>query len=867
MTPATETILRFRDFELRTHERQLLRGGEPIELGGRAFDVLLALAQQPGHLVGKSTLMDLVWPGLVVQENNLAAQISALRKVLGADVVTTVPGRGYRFAARIAAAGDDAPCAVPAPPALKTNLPAGLPVLFGRGAELAELGAAIDQGRIVTVVGPGGIGKSLLTQHVLVARRDAYEHGVCWIELGGLDNAAALPGVVAAALGVHGGHGDALAGLVSAVSALSMLLALDNAEHMLDDVAALCRSLHDAAPGLRFVVTSQAPLRVPNEQVFRIGPLAVPDGTLPPAEALLYGAVALFVERAHAVDRRFELSDANAAEVIEACRALDGLPLAIELAAARAPLLGMRQLLVSMHDRFALLSRGRDRTAPGRQRTLRAALEWSVELLAEREQQMFRRLGVIAGSASLALIRQVLVEPGLDAWGLLDALDTLVDRSLVALSGPPGDSDEPRYRLLETPRAYALECLDAAGERDALRRCHALAVAAMFDTAYDEYFSGRVGVDDWLHRREPDLDNGRAALHWASEAGETELAVRIGATMLRALPPSLHIERMALANVCEAAIAPELPQPLQHKAWLELSCVLADTQKARARRAAERALELARRLDGPLDGQPPDRFTLYHALCRAASAAAQADDLPAARGLLQELQRVEDPSWPAQRLLWGCEAAQWLARMEANAAEALRLGRRLLALDRERGSHASIATGNLIDAELAAGDAGAAARLGGELVEALQGTRHEYGLTFARINLLAALLAQIELAQAHAVGQARAVAQAAWSKAPAFDLQHAAAAYLALFCALDGRPRAAVALAAYSEAIYAAREETRERNETDATNRALAIARLALDEAELARSRAEGAALRDADITAIAFDEAPGRPAPSLHGR
>jgi predicted ATPase/DNA-binding winged helix-turn-helix (wHTH) protein len=844
MTPAAETSLCFGDFELRAHERRLLRRGEPVELGGRAFDVLLALAQQPGRLVGKAMLMDLVWPGLVVQENNLAAQVSALRKVLGGDVITTVPGRGYRFAARIAAAGDGAPAAAPAPLALKTNLPAGLPTLLGRDAEQAGLGAAIDRGPLVSVVGPGGIGKSLLTQHVLATRRNAYEHGVCWVELGGLDDAAALPGTVAAALGVHGGHGDALAGLVSAVSALRMLLALDNAEHLLDEVAALCRALHGAAPGLRVVVTSQAPLRVPNEQVFRIGPLAVPDAALPPAEALRFGAVALFAERAHAVDRRFELSDANAAAVIETCRALDGLPLAIELAAARAPLLGVRGLLMSMRDRFALLTRGRDRAAPGRQRTLRAAIEWSCELLAEREQQMFRRLGVIAGSASLALIGAVLVDPGLDASGLLDVLDTLVDRSLVALSG---DDDEPRYRLLETPRAYALECLDAAGERDALQRRHALAVASMFDAAYDEYFSGRVGADDWLHRREPDLDNARAALRWASEAGEIELALRIGATMLRALPPSLHIERMALADACEAAIGPELPEPLQQRAWLELSCVLADTQKARARRAAERALALARQLDA----RQPNRFMRYHALCRAASAAAQADDMPAARALLEDLQRVEDPSWPAQRLLWGCEAAQWVARMDANAADALRLGRRLLALDRERGSHASIATGNLIDAELAAGDAGAAARLGGELVEALRGTRHEYGLTFARINLLAALLAQDD------VVQARAVAQLAWSKSPAFDLQHAAAAYLALFCALDGRPRAAVELAAYSEAIYAAREETRERNETEATNRALSIARLALDDAELARARAEGALLRDAGVAAIAFGGVP----------
>ena len=169
--------------------------------------------------------------------------------------------------------------------------------------------------------------------------------------------------------------------------------------------------------------------------------------------------------------------------------------------------------------------------------------------------------------------------------------------------------------------------------------------------------------------------------------------------MLRALPPSLHVERMALADTCEAGIGPDLPDALQLKAWNELSCVWADSQKARGRRAAEQALVLARRLDAP----QADRFVLYHALCRAASAAAQAGDLPSAAVLLAELQGLEDPSWPAQRLLWGTEAAQWVARMSGDTADALRCGRRLLVLDRERGSHAGLTLGNLIDAELAAG--------------------------------------------------------------------------------------------------------------------------------------------------------------------
>jgi hypothetical protein len=270
--------------------------------------------------------------------------------------------------------------------------------------------------------------------------------------------------------------------------------------------------------------------------------------------------------------------------------------------------------------------------------------------------------------------------------------------------------------------------------------------------------------------------------------------------------------------------------------------VLADPQKARARAAAERALVLARGLT------PPDRFRLYHALARAASAAAQADDLPAARRLLDELQPLEDPAWPAQRRLWGTEAAQWVARMGGDTEAALRLGHRLLALDRERGSYAAIATGNLIDAELAAGHTATAARLGAELVASLLGTRHEYSLDFARVNLLAALLALDDVAAA------RPVAQAAWTKAAAFELMHADAAYLALLAALEGRPRAAVRLAAYSEALYAARGEARERNETAATERALQIARRAIgDDAVFERLREEGARLRDDEVAAQAF--------------
>jgi DNA-binding winged helix-turn-helix (wHTH) protein len=277
--------LRFGRFELQPSERRLLVDGEPAGLGARAFDVLLALAERPGSLVGKRALMDLVWPGLVVQENNLAAQVSALRKVVGDDVIATIPGRGYRFAARtepVAPARASPPPPPTRSPSLRTNLPVELPALLGRAYELDTLGALVDGHRLVSVVGPGGIGKSLLTQHVLHARRDAYPQGVCWVELASVTDPAALPGAVATALGVEAGHGEPMAALVGAVAPLALLLALDNAEHLLDAVPALAKALVDAAPGMRVVVTSQAPLRLAAERVFRLGPLASPARRCPP---------------------------------------------------------------------------------------------------------------------------------------------------------------------------------------------------------------------------------------------------------------------------------------------------------------------------------------------------------------------------------------------------------------------------------------------------------------------------------------------------------------------------------------------------------------------------------------------------------
>jgi predicted ATPase len=287
--------------------------------------------------------MDLVWPGLVVEENNLQVQISTLRKLLGPQAIVTIPGRGYRFVAAPEAPLTMAGLAGTAA-RLHTNLPQPLPALLGRENEVASLGALIDQHSLVSMVGAGGMGKTLLAQHVLDARRETYTHGVCWVEFAVITDPALVPATLAAALGVETGVGEPLHGLCKAVAPLKMLVALDNVEHLLAKVATVAKALMAAAPDVRLLVTTQAPLKLAAEWVYRIGPLAVPSGALSAALALDFSAVALFMERARSIDSRFTLTDVDAPAVIELCRQLDGLPLAIEFAAARAPMFGVHEL-------------------------------------------------------------------------------------------------------------------------------------------------------------------------------------------------------------------------------------------------------------------------------------------------------------------------------------------------------------------------------------------------------------------------------------------------------------------------------------------------------------------------------------------
>lgn len=844
--------VRFGRFEVQPTQGRLLVDGEPAALGRRAFDLLLVLVERAGRLATRDELIERVWPGLVVEDNNLNVQVNALRRVLGANLVVTVPGRGYQLAARVEAA----PLAAPPPPpvpALRAHLPAGQPPMFGRDDELAALQTLIDGHRLVTLVGAGGVGKSRLAQAALQQRLAKDAESVCWVDLTAAADATGLPGVVCTALSLQRPPGAPLDSLVQAAAGLDMLVALDNAETHLDAVAALTQALLDGVPGLRLVVTSQAPLRLGAERVMRLGPLAVPDRPLPAGQARRFGAIALFADRARAADNRFVLADAQLPAVAELCRRLDGLPLAIELAAARAPVMGIAVLLDSLSNRLGVLTSNRNRLAPHRQQTLRDALAWSYGLLSEREQQLFRRLAVLAGSASLGLVQRLVADPAAEAteaWAWLDALDQLVQRSLVEVVDDEA-AGAPLYRLLESPRALALERLAAAGEEHAARQHHARAVLAELRQAEQSLQSGALGVEACRAQNQHRFADALQAFSWAAAAGEPTLALELGSLLVEALPAPMDAEERLVVETCESLLdgTADIEPILACRASMVVSVALGFIAPRRRLPAAMRALELARQHG--VAGV--DRHLMYSVLCSAALAltgTGPAGQAPA-QALLEEALALEDPQWPPVRLRAGARVAAFLALRSGRADDALRLFRRGLALSQAAGD-ASLATRlNIADMELRSGDARAAVETGGALVATLVSMRATGLLALARINLAEAHLA---LGQA---APAQDLLQAAWPLSCSLGRQWAhhttCVQRMAELAALQGRHEAAAQL------LGAAEARRPEQDAGDAATEAAAARRIreqvipAVGAERFESLRAQGRGLPDASLAALAF--------------
>jgi non-specific serine/threonine protein kinase len=513
--------LRFGRFELQPRQRRVLRDGEPIPVGSRAFDVLLALAERRDRIVGKAELMDLVWPGLVVEENNLEVQVSSLRRLLGPNVIATVPGRGYRFTAELAAGDEEGSVPVDEAGSSRsirsggTSRPTGAgrddaavgAALIGRDALLAELCemAMRDEARLVTLTGPGGSGKTRLALAATRALSPRVPDGVHVVLLAPVRDARHLMAAIAATLGLQEGGAESLEALVHGyLRHRRAMLLLDNLEHLPDAVPQIA-ALLDACPHVRVLATSRMLLHLHNEHELKVPPLALP--VTDDADGLAASpAVALFAARAASLGLDILASTDDLRAAARICRRLDGLPLAIELACARLRVLAPRDLADRLQQSLPLL-KGGAANVPDRQRTLRDTIAWSHDLLDMPARALFHRVGVFAGGWSLEAA-EVLAEDG--GGGVIDALDLLLDHNLV--QRVPDIAGQSRYAMLETIREFALEQLAAAGDLALARDRHA------------DFFVARAAADTphlttadrgpWLLRLRAETNNFRIALDW-----------------------------------------------------------------------------------------------------------------------------------------------------------------------------------------------------------------------------------------------------------------------------------------------------------------------------------------------------------------
>ncbi|HET9650568.1 MAG TPA: winged helix-turn-helix domain-containing protein, partial [Usitatibacter sp.] len=698
-------LYRFGPVEIRPAERRVLVDGRPATLRPRTFDVLLALAQRHERLVSKDELLGLAWPGVVVEENNLHVQVSALRRLLGAKAIATIPGRGYRFT--LPHTGDPL-ASVGVPPAVNPadcRLPT-LPVrLLGREDDLVALARLLRQHRLVTVVGTAGIGKTSLAIAAANECSCGAHVSVVWVELAPVSEPAQVSLALVQALNLQLPEGvDGQAAALAALRCAESLLVLDNAEHVVEAVASLADAILAAAPRTVLLVTSRSPLKLKQERIFRLGPLAVPVPGVSTDRARSFGAISLLESRVQALDRRFVLDAKNTGAAIEICQHVDGIPLAIELAAARVPLLGARAVADRLAERFRLLSSaGRD--VPERHQTLLAALDWSHELLTTRERKVLYRLGLFTGGFSLPAATSVAGANATDDWAGIDALGALVDRSLVEVDA----GATPRYRLLECVREYALLKLRAQHEElHAAHRAHARAMLEIFEVAQAQSWTESEAA--WHSAYGPDVDNVRAALAWSSRHDRRMAVALAGAAHSLFVREGLFHE---LRSWCERAdpLPKAVAQTALARYWMARSEATMLVQRAQALRFASKAGEIYRRLK--------DDRGLYLASSYAVRCAQQCES----RRMLNRMKRLENPAWPPRLLFFGRRAETHVAMLEGRDEDKGRLLEDMLRLARacDAPSLVERTLANMADHALAIGDRGHALQLGRELFDRLSG--------------------------------------------------------------------------------------------------------------------------------------------------
>jgi len=596
-------VYKFGAWEIDLARREMRLNGVPTDVGSRAFEIVETLVQSGGELIDKYDLMNRVWPGAAVEENTLQAQISAIRKALGPDrgLLKTIAGRGYRLLGDWSIEREDftAPGTPIADPGRSyvTNLTAPPNALIGRRTAETQLLELLSTYRMVTMTGPGGIGKTVLAQAVAHNLLATFGGDGLLVELASLSDPALVPFAVATVLGVRQGS-DLISfdSIAREIGARKLLVVLDNCEHLIEGAARLAQTLVRSCRHARILATSREVLRIDGEYVYRVPPLEVPrQGGDKDHDILGRSAVQLLIARTKALNTDFSPHAENLQLVAAISRQLDGIPLAIEFAAARIATLGLQQVAARLHDRFNLLTRGL-RTALPRHQTLLATLDWSYELLSETEARVLRHLAVFNGDFSLNAATAVM--GNLDAVSVADSLTDLVVKSLVAADFQTGDD---HYRLLDTTRAYALEKLRGAGEHRQAARRHAEYVREALIQAEAE--SNSLPPVIWQRRYGRHLGDVRAGLEWAFSAdGDLQIGVALTAA---AVPLWVHLSlfsecrertKLALAQLDDGAMGASRLR-MQLSAALGWSLTYSEGRARDAGPALATTLALAERLD------------------------------------------------------------------------------------------------------------------------------------------------------------------------------------------------------------------------------------------------------------------------------
>jgi predicted ATPase/DNA-binding winged helix-turn-helix (wHTH) protein len=598
--------------EIDLARRELRVLGSAVPVGGRAFEIIEVLARSAGELVGKDELMNRIWPGAVVTENTLQVHAVAIRKALGPyrSLLKTQSGRGYRLLGDWTMRRHDAAAA---PVGLQrmqvdgespaTNFPATVTRLVGRSAAKARLQDLLSAYRVVTLTGPGGIGKTSLALKAARAIVGEFADGGWLVELASLSDPALVPAAAAEVLKFPLRPDNITSEAIArAIGDKKLLLVLDNCEHLIAAAATLAETLLMHCPHITILATSRETLRIAGEHVYRVPPLEFPaPGRDEPEHILQHSAVELFIARTNALDAGFSPGADELPSIGAICRHLDGIPLAIEFAAAQVSTVGIVQVATGLNDRFALLTRGR-RTALPRHRTLRAALDWSYELLSEAERRLLRHLAVFAGGFTVAAASAVMGEGSAAPSSVIEGLTDLVTKSLVALDRDTGS----RWYLLETTRAYALEKLAGHGELDGAARRHAMYFREIFSRSGLETSAG-VSADERTDRVR-EIDNVRATLDWCfSAGGDTAIGVDLAAgyadwlrvDVATSMVDTTRGTRHSLELLTRALDAAEALEDLDAQARALVGVITHHSfsvEHDKTRAAAERLLRLADRI-------------------------------------------------------------------------------------------------------------------------------------------------------------------------------------------------------------------------------------------------------------------------------